>query len=134
MKDVNEMTAHQIEEELMVEAGIRSDQGSCEEVFDGSFWLRSADCEEIYALAASDWTGENADDIAYFESNRGNAAVMSVLEFCERSMGRPADMQEGFTVRIDEHQAMAWLAQHRPEVASAIREDEPASKSSRPGM
>ncbi len=103
-----------------VTAVIRSDRRTVDATFDASHWLAAASDEAIQSLALSDWTGEPADSLAYFEEGRGEESVIAVLCWCGKSMDLPQDMHEGFTVAVDEGEAMAWLERHRPAVKTAI--------------
>lgn len=103
-----------------VTAVICSDRRTVDATFDASHWLAAASDEAIQSLALSDWTGEPADALAYFEEGRGEESVIAVLCWCGKSMDLPQDMHEGFTVTVDEDEAMAWLERHRPAVKAAI--------------
>lgn len=103
-----------------VSACITSDRRTVDAKFDASHWLAAASAEAVETLAAADWTGEAAEALAYFEEGRGDDSVIAVLSWCGKSMDLPQDMQEGFTVTVDEAEAMAWLERHRPSVKAVI--------------
>lgn len=105
---------------MRVSACITSDRRTVDAKFDASHWLAAATDEAIETLAAADWSGESADALAYFEEGRGDDSVIAVLAWCGKSMDLPQDMQEGFTVTVNESEAMAWLERHRPMVKAAI--------------
>ena len=101
---------------MNVAAEIILDDGHGQESFDATPFLRDADIEDIKELAECGWRGDYAaDEVAWF------VRELPGYEDVDALMTRMQKRGWGFEVVINEEQAMAWLAMHRPLAHHAIQ-------------
>lgn len=116
---------------VTVRARAHSDDGAVVASFDAGTWFAEAADDEILALAAIGWGGDYAaDDVATGTFARdpgaGDGALARLFAYLEAgpTMGRKND-QVGFECRVDEEDALAWIARYRPALAEAVRSAPP---------
>jgi hypothetical protein len=87
--------------------------------FDAVAWFGAAAPESILNLARHGWNGEHAPEEVARCANVANAAVADVLAYAMylRHGGIACRVQ----CNVDSVAALAWLADHRPEVLSVLR-------------
>lgn len=97
--------------------------------FNAAHWLAHATAKEIQDLADTGFQRSRAADIlAYFAEENGTLEEINNVKNVFSEMADQHDQDEnagGFEVEVDEEQAIAWLEQHRPEVAAIISSNAP---------
>ena len=89
--------------------------------FDATAWFAQASQENILKLAEIGWGGDYAaDDVAEWSADGlPNKAMQRMFRYTQAG-----DM--GFECHINGGDAMTWLIAHKPDVATAVREQNKA--------
>ena len=107
--------ASETDEMPIIKAETHDDNHDYEVTFDALPWFEQATDEEILALAAIEWGGDQeADQVAIFmeDLDENVATMFNHKKNC------------GFECNVDEESAMAWLKEYRPHLYEKIGADE----------
>lgn len=120
--DVEEETVDKIDTDFTIPAECHSDDHSHEVDFDALPWFEQASDDEIVALAAIDWGGDQeADEVAIFCQDHNNElnALFNYLDKIKNKRSHK-DMC-GFECHVEEVPAMEWLRTHKRTAWERVR-------------
>ena len=103
----------------MIKARTYPDDHALEIDFDATPYLQNASIEDLQKLIACGFGGDYPADqvaITLSDTNEQIAAMFTYLE----ARNKASRKSIGFEVHVDEDQAIAWLAQHRPEALAGL--------------
>lgn len=89
--------------------------------FDATPWFEQADAETIVLLARRGWRSPWVADA--LESQAGYGKLHSLLQYARELAERESEEDpswSSFECLVTDADALAWLAQHRPDVAKRI--------------
>ena len=90
--------------------------------FDATPWFEEIDAESIVRLARRNWLSPWVADA--LESRTGYEPLRELLQYARDKLQRESREDpswSNFECRVDGAQALAWLAENRPEVAKRLR-------------
>lgn len=90
-------------------------------------FLQTATADEVNELIADDWSyAESADRVAYALEGAGDPGTSRLFWYLGLNPGGTGNEQVGFGLSADGEAALAWIAEHRPDLhASLDLEDGP---------
>lgn len=107
----------------MITAKARTDDYMVEVALDAEWWFRQADEDDILSLANGGWGGDWISDRIAIDQPEPRPADLDFL-FNYLGVYRGSHKHSiGFSVYVDEQEAMEWLQEHRPTIAQAIQRE-----------
>ncbi len=97
--------------EPAIAAKVWSDDHNMEAEFNAAGWFAKANDEEVITLADTGWRGDSVSDSVAEHASAHGSEVRAVFDYVG---SLPKKLDIGFECEVDEDNAMAWLAQHRP--------------------
>lgn len=108
---------------LPLGAEIWTDDHVVEADIDAAPFMQAASVEDILALKKIGWRGDYEADAVYYDAcERGDPGAERVEHHLATNPVTITGDKVGFEVAIDEDQAMAWLAENRLDVISALND------------
>jgi len=92
-----------------VQATVWSDDRNLEATFDAAPWFAQATPEDVLALAAIGWRGDQQADVVAEHVAQLNAEVRAVFDYVGML---PTKLEIGFECEVEEDDARAWLQMH----------------------
>jgi len=111
---------------MTIKAETHTDDFAIKVAFDATAWFEQASDADILGLSAIEWGGDYAaDDVARFFEDK-NADVGRMFTYLSAKPLQISGDTCGFECHVDERDAMKWLAENKPELASKIGDGGPS--------
>jgi DNA-directed RNA polymerase subunit RPC12/RpoP len=101
-----------------ISAECRSDDLVVEVEFNAAQWFEQANGEQIVALARCGWGDDYPADVVAQYMAEHSGGVRRLFQYLDIIADGPTDT--GFECRVNNEEAMAYLAEHRPELHELI--------------
>lgn len=102
----------------MIHATLRSDDGFASVSFDATPWFEQASDKEIINLSQCGWSGDYpADEVSQFFSG---GVTGQVFDYLDTHPLRETNDAIGHETHIDADEAIEWIIENRPDVASSL--------------
>ena len=114
----------------MIQAKCHTVDDKCVVEFDATPWFEQADAQSIILLAGRRWAAPWVADA--LERRPDYAQLHDLLQYARERLQRESvedPTWPTFECRVNDRDALAWLAQNRPEVADALQRRQAISSS-----